>query len=46
MKPPVDHLAQAKDTITGGADPKYAIAHALIAIAEELAARTTAEPAL
>ncbi len=31
---PADHIALAKETLTGGADPKYAIAHALIAIAE------------
>lgn len=31
---PADHIAHAKETLTGGADPAYAIAHALIAIAE------------
>ena len=31
---PADHIAHAKDTLTGGANPTYAIAHALIAIAE------------
>ncbi len=31
---PLDHIAHAKDTLTGGGDPTYAIAHALIAIAE------------
>lgn len=31
---PGDHIAHAKDTLTGGANPTYAIAHALIAIAE------------
>ena len=25
---PADHIALAKETLTGGADPKYAIAHA------------------
>ena len=36
---PADHIALAKETLTGGADPKYAIAHALIAIAECFADR-------
>lgn len=31
---PSDHIAHAKETLVGGADPTYAIAHALIAIAE------------
>lgn len=31
---PADHIALAKETLTGGANPNYAIAHALIAIAE------------
>lgn len=31
---PADHIAHAKETLTGGANPTYAIAHALIAIAE------------
>lgn len=35
---PADHITQAKDALTGGADPSYATAHALIAIAELLAA--------
>lgn len=38
---PSDHIAHAKDTITGGADPTYAIAHALIAIAELMAEAAT-----
>lgn len=35
---PADHIARAKESLTGGADPQYAIANALIAIAELLAA--------
>lgn len=39
---PADHIAHAKDTLTGGANPAYAIAHALIAIAETLQSTTPA----
>lgn len=38
-KPPLtaaEHIARAKETLTTDADPKYAIAHALVAIAELL----------
>lgn len=31
---PGDHITRAKETLTGGVNPTYAIAHALIAIAE------------
>lgn len=38
---PADHIAQAKDALANGADPRYATAHALIAIAELMATNMT-----
>lgn len=40
-----DHIARAKETLTTDADPKYAIAHALVAIAELLTEHDRTEAA-